>query len=75
MGNLLGSGRSGPQSGAPRRSHARLQAISCMGAEDAMEQYNTSIQGLVESEAESRLEQYGPNTVAREKNMGSCSNS
>ncbi|MDE2345708.1 MAG: magnesium-translocating P-type ATPase, partial [Gammaproteobacteria bacterium] len=71
MNNLWGSSaRSGSQSGASRRVHARLLEISCMGAEDAMEQYNTSIQGLVESEAQSRLEQYGPNTAAREVKHG-----
>ena len=50
------------------RVHARLLEVSRMGAEDALEQFSTSIQGLLETEAETRLTEHGPNTIARVKN-------
>jgi P-type Mg2+ transporter len=49
------------------RVSARLVEVSRMAADDTFDEFKTSIQGLVESEAEERLAEYGPNTVAREE--------
>ncbi|HET7396782.1 MAG TPA: magnesium-translocating P-type ATPase [Gammaproteobacteria bacterium] len=75
FGNLLrvsGLGRTGRSSGerASGRAAARLMEVSRMGAEEALGQFDTSIQGLLESEAEVRLEAHGPNTVASEHKKG-----
>ena len=59
--------RPGEQRG---RAAALLLEVSAMTAEDALAKFNTSIQGLLESEAEMRLAEYGPNTVARETQKG-----
>ena len=40
------------------------------GADDALDTFDTSIQGLVEGEAQARLADYGPNSFAREKKHG-----
>jgi hypothetical protein len=53
------------QSGA--RVSERLVTISRMAADDTFDEFKTSIQGLVESDAEERLAEFGPNTVAREE--------
>ena len=52
------------------RVSARLVEVSRMAADDTFDEFRTSIQGLVESEAEERLAEYGPNTVAREVKHG-----
>ncbi|MGH8396689.1 MAG: magnesium-translocating P-type ATPase [Gammaproteobacteria bacterium] len=52
------------------RVHARLLAVSRMGAQDALDEFRTSIQGLTTPEAEERLTEHGANTVAREKKKG-----
>src|SRR5579871_6157983 len=52
------------------RVSARLVEVSRMAADDTFDEFKTSIQGLVESEAEERLAEYGPNTVAREVKHG-----
>lgn len=49
------------------RVHTRLLEISCKGAQEALDEFHTSIQGLKAPEAAERLAQYGHNTVAREK--------
>ena len=75
FGNLLRVGRLG-HSGhssderATGRAAARLLEISRMGAEEALSQFDSGIQGLLDSEAESRLEEYGPNTVVTETRKG-----
>jgi P-type Mg2+ transporter len=77
FGNLLrvsGLGQTGPSSGerarASGRAAARLMEVSRMGAEEALSQFDTSIQGLLESDAETRLEEHGPNTVASDNKPG-----
>ena len=55
---------------AGARIRARLLEVSCMGAEDALDKFDTSIQGLVEGAAQLRLADYGPNSFAREKKHG-----
>ena len=52
------------------RVSTRLVEVSRMAADDTFDEFKTSIQGLVESEAEERLAEYGPNTVAREVKHG-----
>ncbi len=52
------------------RVSARLVEISRMAADDTFDEFKTSIQGLIESEAEERLAEHGPNTVAREVQHG-----
>jgi P-type Mg2+ transporter len=52
------------------RVSARLVEVSRMAADDTFDEFKTSIQGLVESEAEERLAEYGANTVAREVEHG-----
>ena len=52
------------------RVSARLVEVSRMAADDTFDEFKTSIQGLAESEAEERLTEYGPNTVAREVEHG-----
>ncbi|MFI4922069.1 MAG: HAD-IC family P-type ATPase, partial [Gammaproteobacteria bacterium] len=52
------------------RVSARLVEVSRMAADDTFDEFKTSIQGLVESEAEERLAEHGPNTVAREVEHG-----
>jgi P-type Mg2+ transporter len=52
------------------RVSARLVEVSAMAADDTFDEFKTSIQGLIESEAEERLAEYGPNTVAREVKHG-----
>ncbi|HKV97988.1 MAG TPA: magnesium-translocating P-type ATPase [Gammaproteobacteria bacterium] len=47
--------------------HARLVEVCSRGAQEALDKFRTSIQGLTVPEAAERLEQYGQNTVAREK--------
>src|SRR5579863_4494014 len=56
------------QAGA--RVSARLVQVSGMSADDGFDEFHTSIQGLEEAEAEARLAEYGPNTVAREVRHG-----
>ncbi|MGH8373602.1 MAG: magnesium-translocating P-type ATPase [Gammaproteobacteria bacterium] len=77
FGNLLrvsGLGQTGPSNGerarASGRAAARLMEVSRMGAEEALSQFDTSIQGLLESDAEMRLEEHGPNTVASDNKPG-----
>src|SRR5579859_6364843 len=53
------------QTGA--RVSERLLAVSRMAADDTFDEFHTSIQGLIESDAEERLAEHGPNTVAREE--------
>ncbi|HEV2333161.1 MAG TPA: cation-transporting P-type ATPase, partial [Gammaproteobacteria bacterium] len=60
-----GAGTNGDRGGA--RVSARLVEISRMAADDTFDEFHTSIQGLIESAAEERLAEYGPNTVAREE--------
>ncbi len=70
VNNLLrGSGRPAGQNGGRHtgRVQARLLEVSRMGAQDALDDFRTSIQGLTEAEAGERLGEYGHNTVAREK--------
>ncbi|HEY4126508.1 MAG TPA: magnesium-translocating P-type ATPase [Gammaproteobacteria bacterium] len=52
------------------RVSARLVEVSRMAADDTFDEFKTSIQGLIESEAEERLAEYGPNTVSREVEHG-----
>ena len=52
------------------RVSARLVEVSRMAADDTFDEFKTSIQGLIESEAEERLAEYGPNTVVREVKHG-----
>src|SRR5690348_4837692 len=59
------AGANGDRGGA--RVSARLVEISRMAADDTFDEFRTSIQGLIESEAEERLAEHGPNTVAREE--------
>ena len=65
MGFVRGGESRSAQTGA--RVSERLVAISRMAADDTFDEFRTSIQGLVESDAEERLAEYGPNTVAREE--------
>jgi P-type Mg2+ transporter len=44
-----------------------------MGADDLLASLHTSREGLSGEEARRRLEQYGPNTISREKSRGSLS--
>src|SRR5579859_6237304 len=53
------------QTGA--RVSERLVTVSRMAADDTFDEYRTSIQGLIESDAEERLAEHGRNTVAREE--------
>ncbi|MDE2459915.1 MAG: hypothetical protein KGL98_01585, partial [Gammaproteobacteria bacterium] len=67
--NMFGPGR-GSRAGSEHvaaRVHRRLLDVCCKGAQEALDDFHTSIQGLTTPEAAERLEQYGPNTVAREK--------
>ncbi|MGB9429097.1 MAG: magnesium-translocating P-type ATPase [Gammaproteobacteria bacterium] len=75
VNNLLrgnGGGRPAAHNGGRNsgRVQARLLAISRMGAQDALDDFRTSIQGLTEAEARERLDEYGHNTVARERKKG-----
>ncbi|MGA9851815.1 MAG: magnesium-translocating P-type ATPase [Gammaproteobacteria bacterium] len=63
----LGRGAKTNGGGQSSRVHARLLEVSRMGAQDALDDFRTSIQGLTAPEAEERLTEHGPNTVAREK--------
>ncbi|MBU6422143.1 MAG: magnesium-translocating P-type ATPase [Gammaproteobacteria bacterium] len=66
---MFGPGR-GSRAGSEHvaaRVHRRLLDVCCKGAQEALDDFHTSIQGLTTPEAAERLEQYGPNTVAREK--------
>jgi len=68
QGLLRGKGDTQGERGA--RVSARLVEVSRMAADDTFDEFKTSIQGLVESEAEERLAEYGANTVAREVHHG-----
>ena len=65
---LKGNGAATERAGA--RVSARLVQVSGMSADDSFDEFKTSIQGLEEAEAQSRLEEYGPNAVAREVKHG-----
>ncbi|MDE2196151.1 MAG: magnesium-translocating P-type ATPase, partial [Gammaproteobacteria bacterium] len=72
FGSLLKIGKSGPTASssserAGERVAARLIEVSRMGADGALDGFHTSIQGLVTAEAENRLSEHGPNSIAREK--------
>ncbi|HEV7166299.1 MAG TPA: magnesium-translocating P-type ATPase [Gammaproteobacteria bacterium] len=67
-GFFRGGEPGGAQSGASVSE--RLLSVSRMAADDTFDEFHTSIQGLIESEAEERLAEYGPNTVAREEKKG-----
>ena len=61
----------GTRPGEPAgRAASQLLDVSAITAEEALDKFNTSIQGLLESEAERRLAEHGPNTIAREKSKG-----
>ena len=60
------NGRANGDRGGARVSE-RLVAVARMAADDTFDEFHTSIQGLIESEAEERLAEYGPNTVVREE--------
>src|SRR5690242_3889561 len=68
QGLLRGKGDTQGERGA--RVSARLVEVSRMAADDTFDEFKTSIQGLVESEAEERLAEHGPNTVVREVEHG-----
>ncbi|HEU5399472.1 MAG TPA: hypothetical protein VFV77_09320, partial [Gammaproteobacteria bacterium] len=51
------AGANGDRGGA--RVSARLVEISRMAADDTFDEFRTSIQGLVESDAEERLAEHG----------------
>src|SRR5215469_9593507 len=70
--NILGMlrGKSDAQEERGARVSARLVEVSRMAADDTFDEFKTSIQGLVSAEAEERLAEYGPNTVAREVKHG-----
>ncbi|HET7921558.1 MAG TPA: magnesium-translocating P-type ATPase, partial [Gammaproteobacteria bacterium] len=75
VGNLLrvsGLGRAGQSSAARAagRVAARLLEVSRMGAEEALGELDTGIQGLLESEAGARLGEHGHNTVVSEHKPG-----
>jgi len=67
-GMLRGKSDARQEQGA--RVSARLVEVSRMAADDTFDEFKTSIQGLVTAEAEERLAEYGPNTVAREVHHG-----
>ena len=67
-GFLRGKGDTQGERGS--RVSARLVEVSRMAADDTFDEFHTSIQGLTEAEAEERLAEYGPNTVAREVEHG-----
>lgn len=66
----LKSGARASSERAGARVSARLLEVAAMPADDTLEQFNTSIQGLVEPEAETRLAEHGPNSFAREEKKG-----
>src|SRR5580698_316162 len=68
MGFARGGESRSAQTGA--RVSERLVTVSRMAADDTFDEFHTTIQGLVESDAEERLAEYGPNTVAREEKKG-----
>ncbi|HEV2112417.1 MAG TPA: magnesium-translocating P-type ATPase, partial [Gammaproteobacteria bacterium] len=68
VGRVSGSESRNAQTGA--RVSERLVAVSRMAADDTFDEFHTSIQGLIEPEAEERLTESGPNTVAREEKKG-----
>ncbi|MGH8278242.1 MAG: cation-transporting P-type ATPase, partial [Gammaproteobacteria bacterium] len=58
------------KSGVAHRSgrvHAHLVEVSAKSAQEVLDEFHTSIQGLTAPDAEERLEQCGANTVAREQ--------
>jgi Mg2+-importing ATPase len=63
-------GKNDAQNQRGARVSARLVEVSRMPADDTFDEFKTSIQGLIESEAEDRLAEYGPNTVVREVKHG-----
>src|SRR5579872_4882217 len=63
-------GKNDAQGERGARVSARLVEVSRMAADDTFDEFKTSIQGLVSAEAEERLAEYGPNTVAREVKHG-----
>ena len=66
---LRGNGATrGERAGA--RVSVRLVQVSRMSADESFDEFHTSIQGLEEADAEARLAEYGPNTVAREVHHG-----
>ncbi|HSN17813.1 MAG TPA: HAD-IC family P-type ATPase, partial [Gammaproteobacteria bacterium] len=64
------NGKADAQGERGARVSARLVEVSRMAADDTFDEFKTSIQGLVTAEAEERLAEYGPNTVAREVKHG-----
>lgn len=69
---FLGSLTSGRKvlGGNERRAgevRARLLQVSTQSAQEVLDEFRTSIRGLTTEDAEARLEEYGPNSVAREQ--------
>ncbi len=52
-----------------KRSVNKLVDVALTDAASTLQQLNTSVNGLTSTEAEARLEQYGPNAIAREKRL------
>ena len=70
LGDFLRNNIAGRSDRGGARVSARLVQVSRISADDCFDEFKTSIQGLAESEAEDRLAEYGPNTVAREEKKG-----
>ncbi|MGE5624116.1 MAG: magnesium-translocating P-type ATPase [Bacillota bacterium] len=70
LGDFLRFNRGSRNEQAGARLSARLVQVSGMSADECFDEFRTSIQGLEEADAQSRLEEVGPNTVAREVKHG-----
>lgn len=51
----------------PRPSQAEILRIACLDSDQVLSQLDSSCEGLLEREAEARLEKYGQNEVAHEQ--------